>query len=90
MSQPEVDKPRSSITLHFDQNSDLVKEFTGTGLGDRVSMLVTGKVTRIDEYGVSMDLKKISTTDEMDDDEVSINEDSLDDSPISAVLNVNE
>ena len=62
--------------------------FTGAGLGDKTSLVVTGKITRIDEYGVSMDLTKIAKTEEPEDGDGSVSEDSLEDSPIAAVINV--
>lgn len=81
------DKPRSSVHLSYEDNQKLTEMFAGVGLGDKVSLVITGKVTRLDEYGVGMHLKKIAKASEPEDEDDE-SDSSLDDEPVFANVDV--
>lgn len=83
------DKPKSSVHLSYEDNEKLTDMFAGVGLGDKVSLIITGKVTRLDEYGVGMHLKKIAKAEEPEDSEDE-SDTSLEDEPVFANVDVYE
>jgi len=83
-----ADKPKSSVHLNYEDNQKLTEMFSGVGLGDKVSLVVTGKVTRLDEYGVGMHLLKIGKSEEPEDSDDDSSD--LQDEPVFADVNVYE
>lgn len=82
-SEPE--KPKPMLDLDFYENKALQEMFQGVGLGDKFTLVITGKVTRLSEHGVTLQPTHIASGDESLD-ESGVDEDTLSDEPVSVVL----
>jgi hypothetical protein len=87
MIATEPEKPKPTVDFDFWDNKELQEMFQGVGLGDKFTVVITGKVTRLSEHGVTIQPTHISSGDEDLEEESGVGEDSLENEPVSVVLN---
>lgn len=82
----EPEKPKPTVDLDFWDNKELQDMFQGVGLGDKFTVVITGKITRLSEHGVTLQPTHIASGDEDLEEGGGVDNDSLENEPVSIVL----